>query len=141
MATYNLVEAGAAAGRTKSAILKAIKRGAISATRDTATGGWVIEPAELHRAFPPVSKETLGNHRDTAETGDLRELRVEVRELREAIRFRDETLADLRRRLDAEAEERRRLTALLTDQRSITVSAGYRDPPRSPWRRFLAWRR
>ena len=36
----------------------------------------------------------------------------------EAARLRDDTIADLRRRLDAEAEERRRLTAILADQRA-----------------------
>jgi hypothetical protein len=72
----SLAEAGVAVGRTRSAILKAIKRGAISATRDPATGGWLIEPAELHRVFPAVSpalspaasRDTPGDSRDTAGT-------------------------------------------------------------------------
>ena len=135
----SLAEAGAACGRTRSAILKAIKRGAISATRDAVTGNWVIEPVELHRVFPAVlpvvSKDTPGNGSFPGETpssanqaGEVRELRAEVRELREAIRFRDETLADMRRRLDGEAEERRRLTAILTDQRAAPA------PIRRWWR-------
>ena len=46
---YNLAQAGTAVRRNRSTLLKAIRRGAISATRDEATGGWLIEPAELHR--------------------------------------------------------------------------------------------
>ena len=118
MATYNLVEAGAAVGRTKSAILKAIQRGTISATRDAVSGGWAIEPAELHRVFPPVSRETSGNHRDTEDTGELRELRARLADAQE-------TIADLRHRLDRADE---RLLTLLTDQRAAPP-----PPARRPW--------
>jgi hypothetical protein len=114
---YNLAQAGAAVGKSKATILRAIRRGTISAQRDAVTGGWAIEPAELHRAFQPVANETAQN-RD--ETGELRELRARA-EAGEA------TIADLRRRLDESERERReqaaRLAAaqdriaLLTDQR------------------------
>jgi hypothetical protein len=43
--------------------------------------------------------------------------------LNQAARLRDDTIADLRCRLDAEADERRRLTALLTDQRHQSARA------------------
>jgi len=53
---------------------------------------------------------------------------------------REETIRDLRARLDAESEERRRLTAILSDQRAATPAPGP-EPPRTAWRRFMAWRR
>jgi hypothetical protein len=52
---YNLAEAGAAVGRSKSSILRAIRKGALSAARNETTGEWAIEPAELFRAYPPVA--------------------------------------------------------------------------------------
>src|SRR3954447_9001417 len=116
---YNLAQAGAAVGRNRSTILKAIRRGVLSAGRDEATGGWAIEPAELHRVFPPVAAETSGNAQATAETGELRELRARLADAQDQI-------SDLRRRLDASDEERRRLTLTLADQR--------------PARRWWCWR-
>ena len=126
---FNLAEAGAAVGRDKSTILKAIQKGTISATRAANGHGWLIEPAELHRVFPPVADTTTRTGPGNAESGEVRELRAEVRELREAIRFRDETLADLRRRLDAEAEARRQEAEerrRLTDQRAAPARRWWR---------------
>jgi hypothetical protein len=127
---YNLVQAGAAIGKSKTAILRAIRRGVISARRDEVTGGWAIDPAELHRAFPPVADETLRTQDVTVETGELRELRARLDAAEAAIRFRDETITDLRRRLDRADE---RLLILLTDQRSA--------PPAPPARRWWNWHR
>src|SRR3954469_14648106 len=58
--TYTLSEAARAAGRGKTTLLRMIRSGKLSATRDPVTGGWLVEPAELHRLYPPV-------HRDTAQ--------------------------------------------------------------------------
>lgn len=142
--SYNLVEAGAAVGKSKSSILRAIRKGLISAARDEATGGWLIEPAELHRVYPPVApgsvQATNGTSRNHDETAELR-VRLEAAEA--AIRFRDEVIADLRQQRDREAEERRRLTALLADQRPATSPAApaesnSRAAPRRSW---WLWRR
>src|SRR6476469_6318244 len=46
-----LAEAAKAAGRSKSALLRSIKAGRLSATRDALTGGWVVEASELHRLY------------------------------------------------------------------------------------------
>src|SRR5215203_2006279 len=51
---YTLGEAAQAVGKAKSTIFKAIKDGVISSSRDE-RGRFVIEPAELHRVFPPVA--------------------------------------------------------------------------------------
>src|SRR3954462_11153443 len=92
---YNLVEAGAATSKGKYTILKAIKRGAILATRDTA-GGCLIEPAKLHRVYRPVSpvvsNDTSDNHPGHQDTAEMRELRVRLDDAQDTIR-------DLRHRL------------------------------------------
>jgi hypothetical protein len=138
---YNLVEAGAAAGRSKSSILRAIRRGALSAARDDTTGGWRIEEAELFRAFPPVASElnggSAGTSRNRAGTTTIRELQADIAGKNTLIVAHEQTIDDLRSRLDAEAEERRKvqaqLTALLTDQRAPT-------PARRSWWPWLSRR-
>lgn len=79
---YNLVEAGAARGRSKSSILRAIRRGALSAVREDTTGGWRIEEAELFRAFPPVASSSNGVVRGTSRnrgaTPSIRELQAHI---------------------------------------------------------------
>ncbi len=122
---YTLKEAAEAVGMTKPAIFKAIKRGTISAAKDE-RGQWQIDPSELHRVYKLVNQEdnrTISSLRE--ETGvDARSLRGEVERLQEE-REREreqlqETIADLRRRLDQSETERRetqtKLTALLTYQ-------------------------
>jgi hypothetical protein len=51
---HNLATAAAATGLNRSTILRAIKSGKISATKSE-LGEWSIEPAELHRVYPPVA--------------------------------------------------------------------------------------
>src|SRR3954468_19076829 len=99
---YNLVEAGKAIGMGKSSVLRAIRKGVISASRDPTTGGWAIDPAELHRAFPSVANGTAQNQGGTAETDVMRELRARLEDIQH-------TVEDLRRRLDRSDEERGRL--------------------------------
>src|SRR4051794_24642135 len=135
---YNLVEAGKAIGMGKSSVLRAIRKGVISASRDPTTGGWAIEPAELHRAFPAVANGTAQNRGEIAETDVARELRARLDDMQH-------TVADLRRRLDRADEERERLqqqlaaaqeriAALLTDQREKPVTVTERPaPPRRWW--------
>src|SRR5215813_12004828 len=54
MAAFTLGTASQATGCAKSTILRAIKAGRISATRDD-LGQWQIDPAELFRVFPPLA--------------------------------------------------------------------------------------
>ena len=53
--SYSLGAAAAATGLNKTSILRAIKNGKISGTKD-ALGQWWVEPAELHR-LPKPGKE------------------------------------------------------------------------------------
>src|SRR4051812_45999832 len=136
---YNLAEAGKAIGVNRSTVLRAIRRGTISATRDPTTGGWLIEPAELHRVFPAVAPEaevaTERNEENATELVELR-VRLEIAELR--IREKAEQIRNLWQRLDTEAEERRRLTALLTDRSASPAVAVAPEPARRQW---WPWRR
>jgi hypothetical protein len=52
---YSLKQAATATGKSKPTILRAIQGGKISAEKDQ-QGEWQIEPAELHRVYPPVSE-------------------------------------------------------------------------------------
>jgi hypothetical protein len=51
--SYTLGTAARATGLSKSTIHRAIKAGRVSAGRSD-TGDYAIDPAELHRVFPPV---------------------------------------------------------------------------------------
>ena len=51
-----LAQAAKATGLNRSTILRAIKSGRISGTRDD-MGAWTVEPVELHRIFPPAEAE------------------------------------------------------------------------------------
>lgn len=112
-------------GKSKAAILKAIKTGRLSASKDD-LGEWQIDPAELFRVYQ--SAPTENDNSAPAYTPEHTGVAVELAVMREKLAtFEQErqrerqqheaTIDDLRRRLDAEAEERRKLTALLTDQR------------------------
>jgi hypothetical protein len=52
-AMYNLATAAAAVGRNKTAILRAIAAGKIPVSQD-ANGDMQIDPADLHRIYPPL---------------------------------------------------------------------------------------
>jgi hypothetical protein len=61
---YTLGEAARATGLNKSSILKAIRAGKISGTKDE-HGQWDIQPCELHRVYPARSEDNgAGNGAD-----------------------------------------------------------------------------
>ena len=57
--TYTLGQAARATGRNKATIFQALKSGRISASKDE-LGRYVIDPAEVHRLYPPVSSNGKG---------------------------------------------------------------------------------
>jgi hypothetical protein len=67
---YTLGTAAKAAGVSKSTIHRAIKRGTISA-RSKGEGGYEIDPAELHRVFPPVSSSVPENTQNGSSESSL----------------------------------------------------------------------
>ena len=56
---YTIATAAAVVGRNKTAILRAITSGRISATKDD-TGELQIDPVELHRIYPPLRSSVKG---------------------------------------------------------------------------------
>jgi hypothetical protein len=89
MATFTLGTASQATGCAKSTILRAIKAGRISATRDE-LGQWSIEPVELFRVFPPLALPATPATGDQAQIERAATTDMLVAELRQVI-------ADLRR--------------------------------------------
>jgi predicted RNase H-like nuclease (RuvC/YqgF family) len=141
---YTLGQAAKATGKAKSSISAAIKDGTISAKRNE-DGSYIIDPAELHRVFPPASSpNSAAEHRlDDSEQGNLRYengvLKGELNQLRERLadidtqhdrerRVLSDQIDDLRKRLDQAEQERRekdrQLTALLSDQRQKAQEPG-----------------
>jgi hypothetical protein len=53
--SYTLAAAAAACCVNKSTVLRAIKAGKVSGTKDE-HGEWHVEPAELHRVYPPAAE-------------------------------------------------------------------------------------
>ena len=137
---YTAGQAAKATGKSIPTITRAIKKGTISAER-TASGGYLIDPSELHRVFPAITSDRndspdVSGHETPQEGAVTPQLDLEVRMLREMLAREQETVADLRARLDAEAAERRRLTALLTHQGEKSDPAPVRA---SPSRRWFWW--
>ena len=132
---YTLTQAARACGKSKATLLRAIRSGRLSAERDAVVGSWLIEPAELHRVFPPgmaIAGTEADN--DAPRTHDrTAELEARITEMQEAARLRDDTIADLRRRLDtatAQLGEALLQVRLLTDQRAAAATPARR----SGWR-------
>src|SRR5689334_7671482 len=110
---YSMGQAARAAGRSKTTIHRAIKSGKLSATRTA--DGYEIDPAELARAFRPVTEDGDVPLERSVTGPDLVTLTGEVTLLRAIAEERAETIRDLRARLDAAEARIDRL--LLTDQR------------------------
>jgi hypothetical protein len=148
-----LAQAAEATGRNRSTILRSIRKGALSATRDLRIQAWMVEPTELFRVFPPVpassDAEAAQGSAQVHKGDDAAELRVLMARLEAAearARDKDATIAeqrmaldDLRRRLDQREADHRtaldrlaaaqeRIAALLTDQRAAAPA-----PPRRSW--------
>lgn len=137
---YTLGTATKATGLSKTTLHRAIKSGRISATKKE-DGSYEIDPAELHRVFPPVSQRNGSANPDLeqnvtpdsqAGTGMLRRELELLRQERD--RERNQFVAQidaLTLRLEQSDQERRdkdrQLTALLTDQREKEKRVGEQD--------------
>jgi len=129
---FSLQQAARAAGKSKPTLLRAIKAGKLSASRHE-DGSYSIDPAELARVYPLtgdiaglVKRSVAGNGAGT----DPAISPGEVDGLQLLLAEREETIRDLRQRLDREAEERR---AMAEERRQLLALL---TGPRRPW-----WRR
>jgi chromosome segregation ATPase len=134
---YTAGEAARATGLNVATISRAIKSGKISALKSE-SGAWKIEPAELHRVFPPLAMQGLQQdalQENATQMQGQKErpdnnLQAEIAVLRERISAQERLLEDragqiddLRGRLDQEAEERRKLTMMLAAPKEASPPA------------------
>ena len=149
--SWSISQAAKEAGLSKSTISRAIKAGRISASRQD-DGAYLIEPAELFRVYPrsvaqPTPKmrhEAVRNAREEAlatPSKDMELLQVKLAmteamlsQERENSRRQQETVEDLRRRLDAASE---RVLALA--QPLQPLSDARHDASRTPAKRRRWW--
>ena len=130
---YSLSKAADATGKNKTTIQRAIKNGKISAIKGE-IGSYEIDPAELHRVFPPTVAQPVAQHPQSNDTQQdkfppinstlarILELEKELAVAREHANGLEaqkdqmtDTINDLRKRLDSSEG---RVTALLIDNRS-----------------------
>lgn len=149
--SWSISQAAKETGLSKSTISRAIKAGRISASRQD-DGAYLIEPAELFRVYPrnvaqPTSEvrhEAVRNHREEALATPLKDMEILQIKLamteamlsqeRENSRRQQETVEDLRRRLDAASE---RVLALA--QPPQPLSDARHDASRTPPKRRRWW--
>jgi hypothetical protein len=123
---HTLGTAAKATGMSRTAILRAINKGKISANKND-HGEWDIDPAELHRLYPQKQSDAVMDNSNLATRGNTnliienKEMKAKLEAAEQRVRDNETVIDDLRHRLDRESEERRQaqaqLTALLTDQR------------------------
>ena len=114
MPALSLREAAHQVGTSKSTILRAVKRGRLSATR-TDDGGYLIEPAELFRVYAPRTDETrsMTQHAPERDTADAVELRIRTAALEARIEALQAILEAERQRAE---QERRRAEELRVER-------------------------
>ena len=133
---YSLQSAATACGVNRSTILRAIKSGRISATKDD-LGAWIIEPVECHRVYPLVAVPDASAVAVPERAPPDAMADVLVAELRETIarmeRTHERAIGDLQRDRDEWREQAKRL-ALGAPQ--AMPDAAPKDAPRpvSLWR-------
>lgn len=133
---YTLGQAAKATGKQKSTILESIRKGRISAIKDE-FGRYAIDPAELHRVYPPNTDNVRAEHEETPSNpyqNTLLEEKIKFLE-REILRL-ERTETDLREDRDHWREEATQIRRMLTDQNAAT--AGKVEP--GFWKRLFRGR-
>jgi hypothetical protein len=103
----SLAKAAAATGVTKSTILRAIRSHRISAAKSE-TGDWQIDPAELHRVFPPARNgedRAASSAAERGATANETALAAQIAALREVSDLLRAQLDDVRADRDAWREQ------------------------------------
>jgi excisionase family DNA binding protein len=106
MTKFSLTQAAKQVGKSKPTISKAIKTGRLTAEK--IGNGYAIDAAELYRVYPKVAP--LVDAELTTDATRVALLELEAKMLRQQLEREQETVADLRTRLDKAA-------ALITDAR------------------------
>ena len=106
MTKFSLTQAAKQVSKSKPTISKTIKTGRLSAKK--VGNGYEIDAAELFRVYPKVSPPVDAN--ETPDETRVALLELEAKMLRQQLEREQETVADLRARLD-------KADALITDGR------------------------
>src|SRR5262245_54880170 len=122
---YTLAQAAEATGLNRSTILRAIKSGKISGSRDE-LGAWQVEPVELHRVFPPAeaSPKAVPQHAQ----GDA-ELRARLAVAEERLSELRHALADMRAQRDSWQTQAERLAITAQAEQQGAAEARTSVPP------------
>lgn len=124
---YSLSQAAKATGKDKSTISKAIKKGKISAGR-TGSGAYDIDPAELHRWYPPVNtdQDVQPVASSTPVNADsiarIRELEAKLEGSEQEAKLLRSQIGGLESDKEFLQQQLTRTTALLTDQSARPAS-------------------
>jgi hypothetical protein len=121
---YSLAEAAAATGMNKTSILRAIKSGKISGSKDE-HGQWLVEPAELHRVYAPVECSDASTDASSTAEGETPryaapedvELRIRAAAERELAALKD-MIAEVRAQRDDLLTQRDDLRAQREDMQA-----------------------
>jgi excisionase family DNA binding protein len=141
--SYTLGQAAKATGLSKPTISEAIKKGRISA-RKNESGSFEIDPAELHRVYPPVASPTSKEESQTEHfrthdlTAKIMVLEAQVQalgELKNQIAAERDDLRTERDRLLGVIEEQAGSVKQLTHQPKPEPTANQNDRPAivRPW--------
>ena len=119
---YTLSQAAKATGKDKSTISKAIKKGRISASRRE-DRSYDIDPAELHRWYPPVNQNqdvqpvASSTTVNTDLVSRIKELEAKLEGADKEARLLHGVVEKLEADKDFLQRQLTKTTALLTDQR------------------------
>ena len=97
---YTLGQAAKATGKSKSTIQASIKKGRISASMDD-FGQYQIDPAELHRVYPPHRTTEPQSEQD--KTDRMAEYLAEIKSLQDRLK----AVSELKERIERECEDLR----------------------------------
>ena len=128
----SLAEAAAATGTNRTTILRAIKAGKVSVSRD-AHGAWVVEPAELHRVYPPVDVRVPGDRTARSCRAQIAEA-AQIAALRETTDLMRAQLEDVRKDRDHWRDQAQAAIRQLAD---APASATPEPDPRRWWKRLV----
>jgi hypothetical protein len=122
-----LAQAAALTGRDRSSLLRAVKRGAISGTRQD-DGTWLVDPAELSRVYT-VSPQAMQH---AAQDVQIASQVVEAKLIAAEARIEDlrNALADMRQQRDDWQRQAERL-AVSTPQAALSVPQAAQPTPQA----------
>jgi DNA-binding transcriptional MerR regulator len=153
--SWSISQAAKETGLSKSTISRAIKAGRVSALRQD-DGAYLIEPAELFRVYPrrvaqplpDARHEAVRNPREEAYATPLHDVEILqvklamtealLQQERENSKKQQETVEDLRRRLDAASEK----VLALAQPVQPSIDARHEAPRNPPQpRRWWSWKK